>query len=51
MESAARTLVTTHYDWAAAAAHFDKALADTATAEPTTSSAVSLISIGPVRPS
>jgi sugar transferase (PEP-CTERM/EpsH1 system associated) len=51
MESAARTLVTTHYDWAAAAAHFDKALADTATAEPKTSSAVPLISIGPVRPS
>jgi glycosyltransferase involved in cell wall biosynthesis len=51
MESAARTLVTTHYDWAAAAAHFDKALADTATAEPATSSSVSLISIGPVRPS
>ena len=51
MESAARTLVTTHYDWAAAAAHFDKALADTAAAATGTAGSVPLISIGPVRPS
>ncbi len=42
MESEARALVTERYDWAAVAAHFDDALADTKTATAAVSYRLSL---------
>jgi polysaccharide biosynthesis protein PslH len=50
IELEARAFVTGHYDWSAAAAHFEQALVDTTTAASSRTSSVPLTSISPVKP-